>query len=620
MGFNLDLYERHVHRRDYEPAARQLMELLAALDANYGAAGADFEARLHGVPLPEELDEQLTTRIAAATAFLFSDRQLNLSPSGLVQFLNWQRWLGALFAASPFRNADSVLRALNDAETEGSDRLVVPSEDLHKFCLLYGPESNVPLDFDALWDWDREMAAGLALALLSPRFLGTDVAHAKREILLPWLAEHLPQIEDMDALPAGILHDVYMHCSYADRADKHDVKRAINTLVRRKLKERGLYPLPTPAPVAPGDKPVLLVVLEWFNAAHSIYRTHSRTMEAARERFTTVGIGLAAVDRAGRDVFDSFLELPEGGLWEHIVFIREAAHRLGAQVLYMPSVGMHPLTMFLANLRLAPLQVMGLGHPATSHSPDIDHVVVEEDYVGDPACFSETLLLLPPDGMPYRPPAGAARLDPAPVRRRKVPQTVEIAVAATTMKLNPGFLAACARIAERVARPIRFQFLVGQAIGWVYPQVERLCRQYLGDRATVHPHQPYEQYMARIAACDLFINPFPFGNTNGIIDTVGAGLVGVCRTGREVHEHIDEGLFRRLGFPDWLIASSTDAYVDAAVRLIGDDQERWTLSQGLAGPRALDRLFVGRPELFGERLLERLAARAPADAPVSRSG
>ena len=60
---------------------------------------------------PDEIDDHLTTRIAAAAAFLFSDEKFRLSPEGLAQLLTWQRWISTLFAASPFRNADAVLRA-----------------------------------------------------------------------------------------------------------------------------------------------------------------------------------------------------------------------------------------------------------------------------------------------------------------------------------------------------------------------------------------------------------------------------------------------------------------------------------------------------------------------------
>ncbi len=231
----------------------------------------------------------------------------------------------------------------------------------------------------------------------------------------------------------------------------------------------------------------------------------------------------------------------------------------------------------------------------------MDYVVVEEDYVGDEACFSEKLLKLPSDGMPYRAPAALLELElPA-----KQPQgeVVKIAVAGTTIKQNPGFLNTCAQIARDSKVPVHFHFLMGQANGLIYPQVRNLVRRLMGDKATVHKHQNYGSYMKVINECHLFLNPFPFGNTNGIVDTVWAGLVGVCKTGREVHEHIDEGMFRRLGFPEWMIAKTNDEYKAAALRLIENAEERNALSATLAGPQAIEKLiFKGRPEVLGERM------------------
>ncbi len=101
MSFNLDNFERHVHRREYEFAARELLNLLLALDENYGAAGAGFRAQLTGDFMADELDDHLTTRIAAATAFLFSDQNFQLSPQGIAQLLNWQRWLSTPVCRQP---------------------------------------------------------------------------------------------------------------------------------------------------------------------------------------------------------------------------------------------------------------------------------------------------------------------------------------------------------------------------------------------------------------------------------------------------------------------------------------------------------------------------------------
>ncbi|MEM5436657.1 filamentous hemagglutinin N-terminal domain-containing protein [Paraburkholderia diazotrophica] len=387
---------------------------------------------------------------------------------------------------------------------------------------------------------------------------------------------------------------------------KHDIKKPINTLIRRKLASLGLHDVQRKAAPVVDGKPVVLVVLvvlEWFSKNHSIYRTHSQTMVAMRDKFHLVGMGFEGrVDDAGQAVFHEFIPVKGANLWENVRHVREVSEARQAQMMYMPSVGMFPITMALACLRVAPLQLMALGHPATTHGHAMDYVVVEEDYVGDEACFSEKLLKLPSDGMPYRPPAAMLELD-LPRKRATKSGPVKIAVAGTTIKMNPGFLQTCAAIANEASVPVEFHFLVGQATGLTFPQVRNLVRRLMGDKAVVHKHQNYANYMKVIAECDLFLNPFPFGNTNGIVDTVWAGLVGVCKTGREVHEHIDEGMFRRLGFPECLIAKTNDEYKTAALRLIDNAAERRELARSLAGPKAVEKLiFKGRPEILGERM------------------
>jgi hypothetical protein len=112
----------------------------------------------------------------------------------------------------------------------------------------------------------------------------------------------------------------------------------------------------------------------------------------------------------------------------------------------------------------------------------------------------------------------------------------------------------------------------------------------------------------------MFINPFPFGNTNGIIDTVSAGLVGICKTGSEVHEHIDQGLFERMEFPDWMIARNIEDYIEGALRLIENHQERVALSANLAGPSAIEVIFKGRPEIFGDMLFQKFLDKIPPNS------
>lgn len=607
MVFKLEDFEHAAYSRQHEEAARMLVNLLSILDSSYGVPGMQFQAQpLAGIS-EDQREAHVGVRLASAISCLFSDKDFHFAPQSLTSLFTLQRWFATIFGSTLFLNADHVVRALNLAGKGNLGHLEVTAQDLPKFALLYLPESEIVLEVDKLWDANKYLAASLGMALLSPRFLGSPQAHNKREALLPWLTQKLPEIESLEALPFGIMHDVYMHCSYADRADKHNIKGAINTLIERWLETYKLLPLDTPVlPAKKGQKPIMLVVMEWFNAGHSIYRTHSRTLEAAKQLFHVVGMGLAnATDAVGHAVFDEWIEIKQGSLQEQISQIRGVAEERQAQVFYMPSVGMFPLTMMLANIRLAPVMAMALGHPATSHSASMDYVVVEEDYVGDPDCFSEELLILPNDGMPYRP-SGLASQNPEPPIIREKPEVVDIVVAASAMKINPGFLNACKEIALRSKVPVRFHFAVAFAQGMVYEQVKRVVRNVLGDYAIVYAHRGYTEYMDIVRKCDMYINPFPFGNTNGIIDTVTAGLVGVCKTGPEVNEHIDQGLFERFGMPNWLVATTTEDYIKATVKLAENHELRNELRRKHAGPDKVQRIFQGRPEIMGQMLMERL--------------
>ncbi len=599
QAFSLEIFENAAYSRQHEQAARELAKLLDLLNRNYGSLREQFSVRISALLDSSELDTHIVTRICAAITALFSDPDFHLSDTGYTHMVSWQRWLAALFAASPFRNTDHIIRLLN-MDGLGSDQLKLDERSVLKFGMLYSPESEIPVDLDALWAYNKTLTACLCFVLMSPRFLGSPAAHGKREVLLQWLPPRLEELEDLGALPLGILHDVYMHCSYADLPSRHAIKAPINQLIRKKLLQLGLSDRDVSKKAeAKRDKPVMMVALEWFSAEHSIYRTHSLSMQGCREHFHLVGLGdPTTVDAAGKAVFDEFFELPAGDALAATLRIREVAEELNPTVLYMPSVGMFPMTLFATNLRLAPLQLVALGHPATTRSEYVDFIVVEEDYVGDPACFSEKLMRLPSNGMPYRP--SAAYVEKKAVIREH-PDTVKIAVASSLMKLNPGFLGACRAIAERSPVPVQFHFMLGFGQGFVFLQARNLVKLYLPD-AVIHPHQPYEQYMLSIAQCDMYINPFPFGNTNGIIDMTHLGLVGVCKTGPEVFEHIDEGLFRRMGLPAELIASSVDEYVDATIALAVDHQRRHDLRKQLIDTHAIDRIFVGDELAFGQQL------------------
>ena len=600
--------EQEVSAKNFEAACVELLDILSKIDTNFGGIEGieiDYPSQLNDELVQEKI-KHFCTRVAVAMSELFSNPQLDISEGGAQRFFSFQRWINMIFASSPFVNADHVLQTYNrnPDKTNLSDfHLDNARSSLIKFCILYLPESNINVNLDALWNLDPELCASLCFALQSPRFIATDQAFSKRSTILQWFPEKLATIENLNNVPSSISHDVYMHCSYDVAENKHWVKKALNQVIRRHLLQGGWTDRDVTKLGERNGKPVMVVLLEHFHSSHSIYRTHSTSMIAARERFHLIGVGNDAVDAAGQAVFDEFHLLKGDNIFSKLNELKEICEKNGAAVLYMPSIGMDLTTIFASNTRLAPVQVIALGHPATTHSDFIEYVIVEDDYVGSEKCFSEQLLRLPKDALPYVPSALAPQH--VEYRLRENPEVVNIGIASTTMKLNPYFLAALKAIRDRANVKVHFHFALGQSSGVTHPYVERFIKSYLGNDATAHPHAPYDQYLRILHNCDMMVNPFPFGNTNGIIDMVTLGLVGICKTGAEVHEHIDEGLFKRLGLPEWLIANTVDEYVERAIRLAENHQERLELRRHIIENNGLQTLFTGDPSPMGKVLLEK---------------
>lgn len=612
---SLERFETAVARGELGLACDELINILKRIDDNYGGVqGIDFLVPKQLANDSEEIFRNFATRMAIAITNLFSNPNLRITDAGVVMFLTFQRWINTIFGASPFVNTDHIIATYNTNPEPNSlfDNLELPNdiEVIKKFAIMYLPESNVNLNLESLWDFSPLLCSALCFALLSPRFNGTEDAFFKRQNILKWFPAKLDNLANLDNLPSGIAHDVYMYCSYDVDANKHEIKRALNQVIRRSIEQKGWEDRDTSHIGKYDDKPVMVVLLEHFHSSHSIYRTHSQSLRSARRHFYLIGIGSAErTDDAAREVFDQFIEFPQGqvGLFEALNFVKQKCSEVGAAVFYMPSLGMQLLNIFASNTRLAPIQAFALGHPATSHSNFMDFVIVEDDYVGKAECFSEELIRLPQDGMPYVP--SALMPENREYKFRENPEVVKIAITAATCKLNPYFMRALQEILRKAQVKIEFVFLCAQSIGLNHLQTTKFIKNYLGDSAKVYPELVYPAYLEVLKDCDMVVNPFPFGNTNGIIDMVACGLVGVCKTGDEVHEHIDEALFRRLGLPDWLITQNAEDYINAVVRLAENHQERLDIRRNIVDNSKLDTLFNGNPEPLGDILLWKVKER-----------
>jgi hypothetical protein len=592
-------FELAIARRDYAKAVPIVLAMLDSIDRTMGAI-ENFD--VGGVPPGIELKDyyqRFATRFAAG----FSDLVVNgghaISPMATEVLFAHHRWLDNIFAISGFHSTDHLASHFGGG-AGGQWRL--NATNLGAFLLLFMPSSSImDINFDESIGVNRPATIVALIAYLSARICVTPRACAFRERMLKWLPGKFGDVS-LGTVLIQKLTEPYCHSSYAMDADKHKLKAELMAQMRRASLAGGCAEFDPAKPRPKRKKPRIVIVTEHFSVGHAIHRTHSRAVRALRERFEVIGV--LHGDPKEPEVlscFDDIIRFPVADLATMTKTVGDAILERDPDIVFHLGVGLTITAIALASLRLAPVQCVSYGHTATTMSPTIDYMVLPEDFVKSKTCYSEKLLLLPPDAFPYTPRA----VDPAVEAAVKAaPDSVEadvlkIAIPASVMKINAFLLGALARIGRDAERPVEFHFFPLGARGIAYFYLEREIKRQLPN-AVVHLEAPHDVYLQRLLACGFFLCPFPYGNMNSIVDAVSLGLPGVCLDGPEAHSHADLAIFRRLGLPEELMAETEDEYVAAAARLIND--KAWLARCRRAAKRVdlAARFFSGDERKFSE--------------------
>jgi len=594
-------FELAIARRDYATAASIVVAMLDVIDRTMGSIETLGLGGMAAGIEPQDLYQRFATRFAAGFSDLIVSGGPAISPVVAEVLFVQHRWIDNIFAISGYQTTDH-LAAHFGGGSGGQWRL--SATNLTAFLLLFMPSSSImDINFEECIGVNRAATVVALIAYLSARICVTPRGTAFRERMLKWLPGKFGDVK-LGSVLIQKLTEPYCHCSYALDPDKHRLKADLMAQMRRACLETGCRELDREKRRPKRKKPRIVIVTEHFAVGHAIFRTHSRAVRSLRERFEVIGV--LHGDPTEPEVlscFDEVIRFPSADLFTVTKTISDAILERDPDIVFHLGVGLTVTCIALASLRLAPIQCVSYGHTATTMSPEIDYMVLPEDFVKSKTCYSEQLLLLPPEAFPYAPrvlaPAIAAAL--AEARDPAAQEILKIAIPASVMKINAVLLAALARIGEAAKRPVEFHFFPLGARGIAYFYLEREIRRQLPS-SVVHREVPHDVYLERLAACAFFLCPFPYGNMNSIVDAVSLGLPGVCLDGPEAHSHADLAIFRRLGLPEELMAETEEAYVGAAVKLVND--KAW-LARCRRAAKRVDleaRFFAGDETKFCEAI------------------
>ena len=556
--------ELQIYSGKYREAALTLVEMFERMDRR----GYSSLLRSRTGSKIDALN--IFSRMASIITFLLCDSRVNFDGELFTRLILHKRTISAIFRVTSFKNMDFIVSqaAIQPPESNGA-----PKGNMWKGVVaatIDSPQLNPEGVLKQLPPMERSI---FWVSLLDRDYYLTETEEERRREVLS-LSE---LVEDTTVPEVFLLRmsNVWMATSYFNDSAKHEVKKTLNKIFRNSLLKLGVREPDLPPRDVDKPKPKLAVLSEHFISQHAMFRCYGTAISTLRERFTLVLVTIdACVDDVGRKMFDEVIEFQVS---TSLVDVIDMVSNVGADVIYYPSVGMQAWTTAACQFRLAPIQLMTLGHPATTMSDQMDYAVVPERCLGDPECFSETVVCLEDNAIPFAPHPDMHLAEPSEEEDTDV---VKIAVPSNGNKLNPEFLACCEEIADRAKAKVEFHFYCNMPEHLTI-ELEQTFNAMFPNK--VHMGTDYLQYMSNISKCDIQLSPFPFGNSNGYVDGLIMGLPIVSKGGREVHASIDNALGKIAGLPDYCLTSTSSEFVESVVRLVDDPPERERIGDYLSG-------------------------------------
>ena len=275
-----------------------------------------------------------------------------------------------------------------------------------------------------------------------------------------------------------------------------------------------------------------------------------------------------------------------GGLRQWVEAILDAQ----PDVLIYPEIGMDPMTVKLASMRLAPVQVTTWGHPETSGLPTIDYYLSAEDFepAGAQANYTERLVALPHLSC-FVQPAKAEAVVPE-VGKWGVDARIPLLLSpGTPFKYAPRHDDIFPEIAQRLGR-CRFIFFTYWQDGLSENLRRRLEAAFSGrgldfnDFATFIPWLSKAEFHGLLQRADVYLDTIGFSGFNTALQAVECGLPIVTREGRFLRGRLASGILKRVGLPELIVPSEED-YVELAVRLARDAEYREAIRNRIIASR-----------------------------------
>jgi hypothetical protein len=481
-----------------------------------------------------------------------------------------------LVASSSYRTTDALL-----------DSVLPMQENVPKLLFLLNPRCEIQPNQTKLFDADPFLSSIWFLTYMMGISSPTKAIQQN-------MYRHLHNMDERFVPPHPSVSGLYFSCTYHHPDSARRVKKILNGAI----KKHGGEP---PKFVNTPDPNSIAIVTNKWHRNHAVYKSASPLVEQLKGKYklTLVWTGPpdTVPDTQVTDYFDKVVYChfnPGAGLT-----IPKELLNNDFQMIYFPDIGMTDESIWLSNFRMAPIQVVGYGHPETTgEGNEIDYFIGGDVEKHSTDAYAETMVLLP----------GLAQEPAWPTAERKHNHNDDDVVRVNCVwgpdKYNHTLLTVLAEINKRVNQyktvKLEFHLFASPGINR-YAALPSFIRDVTGmlPNAEVHSDQEYYAYMENAEQHDFSLNSFPFGCYNVLIESLYMGLPFLSLVGERFYNRAGMYLNEQIGMEENNFADP-QKLIEKAVTLITDASELKRQRDHLASLNLKELLFT----LKGNHFLE----------------
>jgi hypothetical protein len=486
--------------------------------------------------------------------FFLTQPEYNISDKYVTSLIQLNPVISNITAISCYETTDHALEILKNQE-----------KNFIKILILYSARNKIKFDYSALFNTNETLAC-----LWYSYYCDLYLCALVNPLAYKNLRKHITY-EDEKLTKFYNIADVYFGATYINIEKDKIIKQKLNTFLKNTFLSSQINIENNPNP-----KKIGVITRLWYDK-HSVYRTLSEFLDSLKDDYeiTLIHLGRNQNPVEAGGIFKKLIYLD----YKDGVFNVDPIKNNNFNIIYYPDIGMSPESILLSNLRLAPIQICGTGHPVSTWGSQIDYFISGEAVENEKISrqnYSEKLILL----------KGYGAIHNIPDYKLKYVQ-----------KTKPDFIINCCWLSQKVNYPhllvlkkiirisekkLLFRFFSGGGLrknGFI-PFVKDLDKILGKNNFEVIPSKSYSEYMEIMEEGDLSIESYPFGGSNVTSDSLFLRQPIVTYEGTKWYNRIGSAMVRSVGLEE-LISTNEQEYIKIILRLINDDNYRLNIKEKL---------------------------------------